>query len=192
MDAVRRALLLGTLLAAAMVATAGYEAASAPVHTQWSGKTTGVFVDAHGEHPGVADILRVRVVNDPAAQRPIVVRVRLASVRAGDGVLVWLDTDPWHAGPEHLAGGIANSDALGVARVPGWTGAPKAVDCPAFRMAYDQWRPPPEAVLRVPRACVGWPGAVRVSVTSRRTAGAGPPVRDFAPARHAFYGWVPR
>lgn len=192
MDAVRRAALLGALLAAALVATAGYEAASAPVRTQWVGPTTRTFGDARGEQPGAADVLRVRVVDDPAGERPIVVRVRLDSVRAGDGVLAWLDTDPWSAGPEYLAGGIANSDALGVTRVPGWTEKGSWVDCPAFRMSYDQWAPPPEAVLRVPRDCVGHPGAVRVGVTSVRVAGTGGVVRDDAPARHAFYAWVPR
>lgn len=192
MNAVRRATLLGAMLTVALVATAGYEAASAPVHTQWSGPTTGVFTDARGEQPGAAGILRVRVVNDPGTERPIVVRVRLGSVHAGDGVMVRLDTDAWRPGPEYVAGGIANSDALGVSRVPGWTGKAQWVDCPAFRMSYDQWRPPPEATLRVPRACVGWPGSVRVSVMSLRTARGAGVVRDFAPARHGFYAWVPR
>lgn len=192
MDGVRRATLLGAMLAVALVATAGYEAASAPVRTQWSGPTTAVFADARGEQPGAADILRVRVVDDPGTERPLVVRVRLDSVHAGDGVVVWLDTDPWHPGPEHVAGGVANSDALGVSRVPGWSGKGRWVDCPGFRMGYDQWRPPPEAVLRVPRGCVGWPGAVRVGVVSIRAAPGTGAVRDFAPARHAFYAWVPR
>lgn len=182
MDARLRAVAVGALLTGAVVVTAGYGAES----------EAATFRDRAGEHAGAADILRVRVLNEPHSTRPIVVRVRFDTVRAGDGLLVWLDTDPERRGPEHRAGGIANSDALGVSRVAGWSGTAQPVRCPSFRMIYDQWRSPAEAVLRVPRSCVGRPDAIRVNVVSRRQGHDGAVLRDFAPAWHAFYAWVPR
>ena len=169
----------------------GVVAASLVPSTSY-GASARWFTDARGDVPSSIDIQRVQVVNGSPGDPAVRVVVQVARLRAGDEVMVWLDTDRSHAGPEYLAGGIANSDALGLGTIRSWESRAVPVTCPGFRMRADQFAVGERAGVRIPRSCLGNPDAVRVSVrTSRQRPGA-PTVRDFAPARHRFYCWVPR
>lgn len=184
MNRLRRLAVLGGLLAVALASPAAWGATPMPQPaTRW-------FSDARGDVPTSVDIERVLVSNDPA--RPVVVVVEQRRLLAGDGLVVWIDTDPKDDAPEYYAGGIANSDLLGIRAVDTWSAEGTWVDCPRFRMRADQFSPGNRAVLSIPRGCLGDPGRVRVSVLTLRANPDGTATRDVAPDQNRFYAWVPR
>lgn len=185
MKMVRSAAVLGVALSAALLCTAAWGASG----QGQAAATDQTFLDPRGDVPLSIDVLQVRVVNDRA--RPVVVVVEQERLEAGDGVIIWLDTAPSRPGPEYFAGGIANSDVLGIVSVDSWTDRGTWVQCEGFRLRAGQEQPGDRVVLQVPRGCVGDPAAVGVSVLTFRNGPQGQ-VGDYAPRRHAFYPLVPR
>lgn len=185
MKMVRSAAVLGGILCAALLGAVAWGATG---HRS-AAATDQTFLDPRGDVPLSVDVVAVRVVNDPA--RPVGVVVEQRRLLAGDGVIIWLDTDPSRPGPEYFAGGIANSDVLGIVSVTSWTDRGTWVQCPGLRLRAGEEQPGDRVVLQLPRSCVGDPASLGVSVLTFRNGPQGQ-VGDYAPRRHTFYPLVPR
>lgn len=149
------------------------------------------FRDAHRDVLASNDVHRVRVVNGADGGTRVRVAVTLRNLRFGDRVQVWLDTDASDRGPEFRVWGTADSDDLGVRAVERWHGTGREVACPRLRVRMSNDDPQERARFLVPRPCLDGPGAVRVSVHSRRVTENGAQ-NDWAPALRRWYAWVAR
>ncbi len=171
-------------VALASIAVIALTPTSASAATRW-------FSDPQGDVASSVDIHRVRVINGEAGRPAVRVTVVQRELRAGDGFDVWVDTNAADPGPEYRTSWIANSDSLGVRKVESFSDTGVAVSCPAFRVRSAQDDPGDSSYVLLPRPCLGYPDAVRVSVRAQRQVGKGI-VKDWAPGVLNFYSWVAR
>jgi hypothetical protein len=147
-----------------------------------------VFEDEHGNVAASVDVHQVIVVNGTASHQRVRIVVEQRELQPGDGIDVWIDTKPANPGPEYRASAKANTDALSLLKVQRWSSRGHVVDAPRFAVRSDAFTGD-RTVFLIPRRAIGDPGAIRVSARVQRQTPHGW-VRDWAPARHAFYGWV--
>jgi hypothetical protein len=160
---------------------------------------TRVFPDAKGDIAHGADIYRVRVANGTEMVRIKVVHRNLVrSFRSGSSVSVFLDTDRRDRGPEYVfSGGTFEGSDYALAKTDGWRRADRANQ--PMRCDYDMKLDYAKdiALVRINRACLGNPDAVRVAV---KTGGehvnkAGETTKievDWLGERRQFTSWVKR
>jgi hypothetical protein len=172
--------------AALCVAAVGFTtlAPSAEAQTRW-------FSDAYGDVHASIDLHKVQVAVGSERVPGIKVVVVQRSLRAGDAAQVWFDVDSSNPGPEYRAGWIANSDAGGLVAVDSFGDRGTAVPCRRMNIRAGEEDPGNFSVLWIPRACLGNPDAVRVSVKTQRDMGHRN-ATDWGPRAHTFYQWVER
>jgi len=170
--------------ALAGVALVALTPTAASAATRW-------FSDPQGDVASSVDIHRVRVINGEPDRPAVRVTVVQRVLRAGDGFDVWVDTNAADPGPEYRISWVANSDSLGVRKVESFSDTGVAVSCPAFRVRSAQDDPGDSSYVLLPRPCLRYPDAIRVSVRAQRQVGQGV-VKDWAPGVLNFYSWVAR
>ncbi len=147
------------------------------------------FTDARNDSASSVDIRSVRVDNSSAARQKVIVSVRQDRVHLGDSIQIYLDTRRRDPGPEYAIGGAPSSEYF-MYHQERWKGRGRLVP---FRCRYslkihentDRTR----AVI--PRACLDFPGKVRVAVQAQR--GFRPVTsRDWAKAKRTWFQPVAR
>ena len=105
----------------------------------------------------------------------------------------WLDTDPSDPGPEYKALVYPDSDAVPLMKVANFNSGGIKFDCDGFRGIADT-DGGDYAKIIVPRACIGSPSRVRVSVVGYYNEDSDPAVDvvDWAPGTQRFTSWVNR
>jgi hypothetical protein len=147
------------------------------------------FEDPAGNVSASVDIHRVTVVNGTPSHHRVKIVIQQRELRPGDAIDVWIDTDRAHRGPEFRASAKANTDAFGLVTVHGWTARGHAVDAPRFVVHSNGTAGVDRTTFLIPRHAIDRAGSIRVAARVQRQAGHGW-VRDWAPRRHTFYGWV--
>ncbi|HLN76514.1 MAG TPA: hypothetical protein VK204_05670 [Nocardioidaceae bacterium] len=126
---------------------------------------TAVFTDTRGDISHGADIQRVRVVNDDQVRVKVVHRNLVRSFRSGSSVAVFIDTNRRHKGAEYLFhGGTYEGSDYALVRASGWKaadGQAEPMRC-GYSMKLDYAKD--TAFIRIDRACLDKPGAIRVEV----------------------------
>lgn len=167
----RLAAALGAVPAVLLALTTGAPAASA---------ATTAFADREGD--AGADITAVRI--GYAAR--LTVRVAHARPLAlDDRYTFWIHTRRGLDTPTHRVTVVPNSGGIRLDRVEGYGGRGTQVACPRLSARADVYEDA-DVAIRVPRACLGEPGRVAVTVRFSR-AGEG---SDWAPGRRARSAWV--
>lgn len=154
---------------------------------------TSVFSDARGDLAHGADIHRVRVVNDDRVEVRVVHRDLVRSYRAGSSMSVFLDTDRDRKGPEYvfLAGTFEGAD-YALVRADGWNAASRTAV--PMRCGYDMGLDYVKDVahVRIDRACLDRPRAVRVEVKTGGESSSGGTAVDWLGNPRHFARWVDR
>lgn len=113
------------------------------------------------------DLLRVRVNHAPKQVRVRMVHDNLvrSSLKAGQSVTVFIDTDPDDAGPEYrFMSGLNNGTDYVLQEVDRWGGRGRRLTCNhRFTISWKK----DVAVLRVGRGCLGSPETVSVAVKAQ-------------------------
>ena len=172
-----------TLVSAAVLAVTAplalAPAASAAVVTVADGDDTTMAADIH----------RVRVAHNP---RTVRVRITFDDVRRelepGQGLSIFLDTDPKDSGPEfRLVAGLNQGTDYTFASVARWAGPGKEVRGCTYRMTIN-WKKD-VVTFTAARKCLGKPDTVAAAVRAGEQATGGEPqvdwmtgVRKFSPA----------
>lgn len=135
-----------------------------------------------------ADIHRVRVAH---RQKSVRVRVTFDDLRAaiepGQGLSLWLDTDPADKGPEYrLVSGLNRGTDYSFFKVNRWAGTGRTMVC-NYNLKIN-WKKD-FVVFAAARKCLGKPKTVAVAVKASEQATGGDPqvdwmagVRTFSPA----------
>lgn len=142
---------------------------------------TDVFTDARGDMTHGADIQRVRVVNGEEQVRVKVVHRDLRrSFKSGSSLTVFIDTDRARKGPEFVfLGGTFEGTDYALLKAKGWKRANDR-QVPLHGGTYDMKLDfvKDTALVRIDRAVLGNPGAIRVEVKT----GGEHPAKDDQPA----------
>lgn len=146
------------------------------------------FQDGRRDILSSVDIEQVRVDNGFHDGREVKVVVQLRNLRF-DHIDVYLNTVADDPGPEFRLGASSNSDDITMHAVERWSSKGTKVTCPGLRVGMDAFDPTERARFRVPRTCLGSPGAVRASVNSTRLTSNGWQ-NDWAPRYQHWYPWV--
>lgn len=120
-----------------------------------------------------ADLLRVRVTHTPKQVRVRMVHDNLFhnGIKAGQGVSVFLDTDPDDPGPEfRLLSGLNGGTDYVFERVGRWQGEGSPVSC-RYQLSIS-WKDD-VAVFTTGRGCLGRPDRVKVAVKVGETSHEG-------------------
>lgn len=154
---------------------------------------TAVFSDARGDLAHGADIHRVRVVNEDRVKVRVVHRDLVRSYRSGSSMSVFLDTDRDRTGPEFVfLGGTFEGSDYALVRADGWKAASRTAE--PLRCGYDMKLDYAKdaALVRIDRACLGRPGAVRVEVKTGGELASGDTAVDWLGRPRHFARWVDR
>jgi hypothetical protein len=160
---------------------------------------TGVFTDERGDLGHGADIHRVRVVNGEQVKIKVVHRDLVRSYRSGSSIAVFIDTDRTRKGPEFVfLGGTFEGADYALLKAEGWKRAndrqvPLRGGTYVMKLDYEK----DTALIRIDRAVLRDPGAVRVEV---KTGGELVPegdepattAVDWLGQRRDFTPWVKR
>ena len=159
---------------------------------------TAVFTDTRGDISLGADIQRVRVVNDDQVRVKVVHRNLVRSFKSGSSVAVFIDTNRHRKGAEYLfQGGTYEGSDYALVKANGWKaadGQAEPMRC-GYSMKLDYAKD--TALIRIDRACLGKPGAIRVEVKTggEHVAKAGEPAKtevDWLGKPREFTRWVKR
>lgn len=181
------------VLAGAALTALGVGALAAPASAE-----SAVFTDAHGDVSHDADIYRVRVVNDDVIRVKVVHDNLVRSYLSDTSLSVFLDTDRSRKGPEYVfSGGTFEGADYALLKAKGWKAAGRQAEplrC-GYRMKLDYAKD--TALVRINRACVGDPRAIRVEVKTggvQVSTGEEPetPAVDWLGKPRAFTHWVKR
>jgi hypothetical protein len=127
---------------------------------------TAVFTDAKGDLAHGADIHRVRVVNDDRVRIRVVHDDLVRSYKSGSSIAVFIDTDRRRRGPEFVfLGGTFEGADYALLPAKGWKRASNR-QVPLHGGSYDMRLDYAKdvAALRIDRAVLGNPRAIRVEV----------------------------
>jgi hypothetical protein len=160
---------------------------------------TAVFTDATGDLAHGADIHRVRVVNDDRVRIRVVHQDLVRSYKSGSSIAVFIDTDRARRGPEFVfLGGTFEGADYALLPAKGWKRASDR-QVPLRGGTYDMRLDYAKdvAALRIDRAVLGKPKAIRVEVRTggelvpedSEPASAG---RDWLGKPRSFTSWVRR
>jgi hypothetical protein len=186
------------ITARALVAGAALSALGAAAFAGPASAATTAFTDAHGDVAHGADIYRVRVVNGKNVRVKVVQDNLVRSYLSDTSMSVFLDTDRSRKGPEYVfSGGTFEGSDYALLKAKGWKAASRQAEplrC-GYRMDVDYQKD--FALVRINRACLGNPGAIRVEVKTGGTqvsTGEGPelPAVDWLGKPRAFSPWVKR
>lgn len=181
-----------------LAAGAVLSAVGAAVFAGPAAAKTAVFTDAKGDISHGADIQRVRVVNDSEVRVKVVHRNLVRSFRSGSSLAVFIDTNRGRQGPEYVFhGGTYEGSDYALVRARGWKaadGQAEPMRC-TYSMKLDYAKD--IALVRIDRACLGNPGAIRVEVKTggEHAAKAGEPATtevDWLGQPRQFTPWVKR
>ena len=174
-------LVRGAAMAAASVLTT--LAVALPAHAD-----SRVFADRAGDTGNAADITTVKVANGSGDGHRVAVRADVGQLRIGDYYTFWFDTVSSNPGPEYKVVVYPNSDGIGLQRLNEFGEQGTAVRCDGLRATADAFA---EDVVRVsvPRSCMNYPGAVRVSLRAR-FLDDGHRIVDWARAERQCFSWV--
>lgn len=174
------ALLAATLAASALVlAPASPASAQAAVITDPADDLRGVPQRFSG------DIVKVRTTH---GRHNVRVAVRHDGRGLTDVTLAWVDTDRSNPGPEYQVGAYAETEEATVTRVDDWRRQSGTdVRCPGAAASFGFGQDSAPVLLTVPRACLGRPDTVRVSVATEpdypfRRIDWAPGVKTFGPS----------
>lgn len=155
---------------------------------------TTTFKDARGDLDHGADITRVRVVNEDRVKVRVVHRDLVRSYESGSSMAIFFDTDRSRKGPEFVFQGATFEGAdYALLRAKGWK--PKSRQAVPLRCGYDMALnyARDTATVRLDRACLGYPGRIRVEV---KTGGTGDEPAtsgvDWLGTPRTFTPWVTR
>jgi hypothetical protein len=143
------------------------------------------FPDSASDQPYAADIHTVVVRH--AKRVRVAVHFNDFKITQYSTLTIWFDTRPALSGPEFVV--ILKPESSFTLRTSKAWKVGKNVPCPmnaSFLMGRSE-----DAVLAVPRRCLGKPRKVRVSVRSTELY-ATRVFHDWAPAKRSFYPWVRR
>ncbi len=154
--------------------------------------TTTITPDAVGDMDHGADIVTVKVVNEKSVRVVLKTTDLVPSYQSGSGVKIYLDTDPDDAGPEYaFLGGMFDGTDYGLVRVDGWKVPKYPTTVNKFYiMSLDYEKD--VAKIRISRAALGRPGAVRVAVRTSGEQPDGDYVHDWLGERREFTPWITR
>ena len=169
-------------LTASVLALAGGAAAA----------TTTITPDPIGDMDHGADIVSVKVVNDQSVRVVLKAVDLVPSYQSGAGVKIYFDTDPRDRGPEYaFLGGLFDGTDYGVVAVDGWKVPKYPTTVGKFyimKLDYEK----DVAKIRISRAALGRPGAVRVAVRTSGEQPNGDYVHDWLGGRREFTPWIAR
>ncbi|MDO9377527.1 MAG: hypothetical protein Q7T56_01660 [Nocardioidaceae bacterium] len=156
---------------------------------------TRTFADARGDAPATVDVLRTKVTYTASSVR-VVVRVRdLRRGASGEHYpsSVLIDTTTRRRGPEFAVSADENHTYF--ARMRSWRAVedpsdPNGAQSCRFALRYDTRGN--RITYTVPRACLGNPSRVRVTIGVYSTFASGSTASDLSPRKRAFHGWVRR
>lgn len=143
---------------------------------------SGTFYDKKGDVGHALDIHRVQVEH----RDRLIVRVKVRKFVSG-GITVWIDTGG-NAEPDRVWNtGVAGDTDWSMGRTNGWR-AKSLLHCDS-KMTRNYTTK--VLTASISRECLGATQKVRVSVDSAACK-MQCSRKDFAPARHRYYGWVSR
>jgi hypothetical protein len=159
---------------------------------------TAVFKDAKGDLAHGADIHRVRVVNEDRVRIRVVHDDLVRSYKSGSSIAVFIDTDRDRRGPEFVfLGGTFEGADYALLPAKGWKRASNQqvpLNGGTYDMKLDYAKD--VAALRIDRAVLGNPGAIRVEVkTGGELVPGGEPAttgKDWLGKPRSFTPWVKR
>ena len=121
------------------------------------------------------------------------VRSDVGVISLGDLYTLWIDTRSSDPGPEYKMEMSPNSDDLGLRAVETFKSRGTAVEDCNFQAQADAFGDTPEIYFSVPRACIGNPKKVRISLRARFMDPEDSSYSyDWLPKARAFTGWVAR
>ncbi len=157
-----------------------------------SAAATTSIPDAVGDMDHGADIVSVKVVNEKSVRVVLKTADLVPSYQSGAGVKIYFDTDRHHAGPEYaFLGGLFDGTDYGLVRVEGWTVPKYPTTVGKFYIMHLDYEKD-VAKIRISRAALGRPGAVRVAVRTSGEQPNGDYVHDWLGSRREFSPWITR
>ncbi|MGN6574516.1 MAG: hypothetical protein ACTHKG_02400, partial [Nocardioides sp.] len=154
--------------------------------------TTTITPDPVGDMDHGADIVSVKVVNEKSVRVVLKAADLVPSYQSGAGVKIYFDTDPQDAGPEYaFLGGLFDGTDYGVVAVDGWKVPKYPTTVGKFyimKLDYEK----DVAKIRISRAALGRPDAIRVAVRTSGEQPDGDYVHDWLGARREFTPWITR
>ncbi len=149
-----------------LAVTAAVAAVGGTLVTGVAAADTTSFRDAKGDLDHGADIRRVRVVNEDQVRVRVVHDDLVRSYKSGSSLSLFIDTDHTRKGPEFVfLGGTFQGSDYALLKAKGWKRASDEqvpLHGGSYSMTLDYAKD--TALVRIDRAVLGNPGAVRVEV----------------------------